>query len=415
MTQRLAIFRRHSLLDGRAATYITPPGDGQGHPFLGRAPFNVGDNFVSLALAKALDVKEFLVLSHSAPARYFDYVNETCDAIIVVSQNSLRPGFFGKFLPARFIEKRIKIPMIFVSLGLQFELDEDPYLEPEDIASMKAIHERCVSSQVRGEASAELLSKYGIDNTRVLGCPSILWELNPRLQTRPPAWDEVGWTITDMGDRPMLNENQMKVMGMVAEQAGKLIPIAQGGELVLQEYVIGRDAISLGHRTDFNVDISVNGEMTEAPRDDYWRHKELPHLMRCKLDRKPLAELAANVSWVYRDMPSKAVEAMLSHGFFSHSIPEYMRHNRGLSLMTGTRLHGNIMALSQGVPCLYTPHDLRVKEMADLFQVPRFDLRYPPDRIDFDDYDWDAFGRVFPSIYQGFKDFFDENGLHHKL
>jgi hypothetical protein len=138
-------------------------------------------------------------------------------------------------------------------------------------------------------------------------------------------------------------------------------------------------------------------------------------MMRCNLNRKSPKELADNVRWVYRDMTPKSREAMVNHSFYSHNISEYMRHNRGLTLMTGTRLHGNIMALAQGVPCLYTPHDQRVHEMAELFDVPRFDLRNPPKKLDLDEYDFTAFNRRFPVIYQGFKDFFDENGLTHYL
>ena len=88
---RLAIFVRHSLLDGRPSFYNSPAGSGMTHPFLGEAPFNVGDNFVSMALARALNVEEFLVLTHAAPPAVFEYVNEMCDALIVVSQNSCGP------------------------------------------------------------------------------------------------------------------------------------------------------------------------------------------------------------------------------------------------------------------------------------------------------------------------------------
>ncbi|MEL7488298.1 MAG: polysaccharide pyruvyl transferase family protein, partial [Pseudomonadota bacterium] len=256
---RLAIFKRHSLLDGRPAAYVSSPGSAMGHPFLGDAPFNVGDNFVSMALARALDVREFLVLTHAAPQACYDYVNEHCEALIVVSQNSLRPGFFGKFLPRRFVEKKIKIPMIFVSLGVQFELDETPHLTDDDVDSLKCIHDKCASSQLRGAISADLLAKHGITNTRVLGCPSILWDLTRDLKVKAPSYDRVGWTLTEMGgDRAALQEQQQSLMNALAQRADTFVPIAQGGEYVLQEYITMRDGLAVGERKDTVIEFDAD-------------------------------------------------------------------------------------------------------------------------------------------------------------
>jgi len=73
------------------------------------------------------------------------------------------------------------------------------------------------------------------------------------------------------------------------------------------------------------------------------------------------------------------------------------------------------MGLSQGVPTFYAYHDLRVKEMADLFDVPRCDIRDNPDSIDIDAHDWSRFEKRYSALYKGFKSFFEENGLSHVL
>jgi len=413
---RLAIFTRHSLLDGRPSFYNSPPGSGMTHPFLGEAPFNVGDNFVSMAIARALNVEEFLVLTHGAPEAVFEYVNEMCEALIVVSQNSLHPGFFGKYLPRSFLEKRIKIPMIFVSLGVQFELDETPHLTQDDITSLKIIHERCASSQVRGEISADLLAQHGIHNTRVLGCPSILWSLEPKMKMKAPSLDRVGWTLTEMGgDRSALQTAQLNFMDGVAMQAQSFVPIAQGGEYVLQEYLTIRDGLSLGKRVDTLLELMDDGRVIERPRTNYYGIESQPELMRCRLERPSLQKMRDNVKWYYRDCSLHVILALLEDAFFSTEVASYMYNARNLSLMTGTRLHGNIMGLSQGVPTFYAYHDLRVKEMADLFDVPRCDIRDNPDSIDIDAHDWSRFEKRYSALYKGFKSFFEENGLSHVL
>lgn len=413
---RLAIFTRHSLLDGRPSFYNSPPGSGMTHPFLGSAPFNVGDNFVSMAIARALNVEEFLVLTHGAPEAVFDYVNEMCEALIVVSQNSLHPGFFGKFLPRSFLEKRIKIPMIFVSLGVQFELDETPHLTQDDVTSLKIIHERCASSQVRGQISADLLAQHGIHNTRVLGCPSILWSLEPKIKMKTPSMDRVGWTLTEMGgDRGPLQDAQLQFMDGVASQADTFVPIAQGGEYVLQEYLTVRDGLSLGKRIDTLLELAADGRMMERPRTNYYGIESQPELMRCRLERPSLSQLRDNVKWYYRNCSLQVILSLIEDSFFSTEVASYMYNARNLSLMTGTRLHGNIMGLSQGVPTYYAYHDLRVKEMADLFDVPRCDIRENPDSIDLNAHDWTSFEKRYAELYKGFMSFFKENGLSHAL
>ncbi|GHA85397.1 hypothetical protein GCM10009069_05680 [Algimonas arctica] len=410
---RLAIFRRHSLLDGKPVNYAKRPGEAEAHPFFGKPPFNVGDNFVSLALARILDVEDFCVLTHEAPEHYFDYVNEHCDAIIFVAQNCLFPGFFGKYLPARFIEKRIKIPIIFMSLGLQFGLEETPHLEEADVASLKALHERCVSSQVRGEQSADLLSRYGITNTRVVGCPSLFWSLNRDHKIASPSFDRVGWTITNMGSRPELDAFQTEAMSQLGKKAKAFIPICQGGEVVLQRHIIARDCLSVGPRTTTRMQLTKGEEPVLHPFADV--SHEPWSLLDCKIEPYDTKLLEQQVDHIYSGLPARARRAVVEDSFFSFETHEYMRNAKSLSLMAGTRLHGNIMALSQGVPALFACHDRRVEEMADLFNAPRFDIRNPKGAFHLKNYDWSATNTQYRVLYDRFVDFLNENKLAHRL
>ncbi|MEL7488512.1 MAG: hypothetical protein AAGJ87_15005, partial [Pseudomonadota bacterium] len=133
---KLAIFERHSLLDGRGAGFVTPPGTDRGHPFLGPWPHNIGDQFVAGGLAQALDVDEFYTLTRAATPEQFEIVNSECAAIIVVAQNALFPGWFSEHLPISYLEQ-IKIPMLFFSLGLQFRFGDELRLEDEDVRVLK--------------------------------------------------------------------------------------------------------------------------------------------------------------------------------------------------------------------------------------------------------------------------------------
>ena len=66
---------------------------------------------------KIANVKESHVLTYPAPPEAYEYVNEHCEALIVAPQNSLRPGFFGKYLSRSVLKNRMKLPMIFISLA----------------------------------------------------------------------------------------------------------------------------------------------------------------------------------------------------------------------------------------------------------------------------------------------------------
>lgn len=81
--------------------------------------------------------------------------------------------------------------------------------------------------------------------------------------------------------------------------------------------------------------------------------------------------------------------------------------------MAGTRLHGNIMALSQGIPTIFYPHDQRTLEMAELFEAPMFGLGDKD--IDLVDLNFEKFDKKYRELYDGFANFFEENGLAHQL
>ena len=234
------------------------------------------------------------------------------------------------------------------------------------------------------------------------------------MRVREPGFENVGWTLTDMGSRPHLNQNQLGLMDQIHKRAEHFVPIAQGGEIVLQDYINLRDGHSLGQRDD-KIIVTYEGGYTEREKTNWYGNTTEAELVKCRLERRSQDSLAGDVRWYYRDCSPGVIDALIENSFFSTSVADYMRHNRRLSLMAGTRLHGNIMALAQGVPTLFGIHDHRIKEMAELFESPRVDLRHPQTSFDPGDHDWGGFNRAYPRLYEGFKAFFEENGLAHNL
>lgn len=410
---KLAIFDRHSLLDGRGAGYTLAPGNEYGHAFLGGWPHNVGDQFVASALGRALDFDEFYTLTREATPAQFDFVNSECSAVIAVMQNAMFPGFFGSRLPVSYL-KQIKIPIIMISLGLQFRFGDEIHLTPEDVDSLKWLHDHAVSSQVRGELSAELLARYGIHNTRVLGCPSLLWTLNRTPRIRKPTWDNVGFTITDMGRLPNLHRYQFDIIEQAFARARRFSLIAQGGEWVLQDYLTTRDAVHPSVRTDALIDVS-GGTPIEHARPAHAGPLQPGELMKSVLKYNALADKERSLDWYYRELPDEIRQNFKENAFFSSHLPEYIRRSRDLSATIGTRLHGNIIALSQGTPAYYSIHDYRLKDMVEFLKLPHVSFETGTTAIDFEAADYGPYERLVPELFDGFAAFFEENGLMHRL
>lgn len=410
---RLAIFSRHSLIDGRGSGYSVAAGNEYGHPFLGGWPHNIGDQFVASGLGRALDFDEFYTLTREATPAQFDIVNNECQAVIAVMQNALFPGFFGSVLPVSYL-KQVKIPIILLSLGVQFRFGDDIMLTDADVESLKWLHDHSVSSQVRGHMSAELLARYGIHNTRVLGCPSMLWPRKRELKLRAPSYDNAGFTITDMGRLPELHRFQFDLMQQVFARSKRFSLIAQGGEYVLQDYLTTRDAVHPSIRRDTLIEIT-DGVRSERERTAGADALKPGELMRSSLQRFSLEDKAKSLNWYYRELPEEIRASIKETGFFSAHLPEYIRRSRDLSLIAGTRLHGNIIALTQGTPALYAVHDYRLKDMIEFLKLPHVSFERPGPLPDLEACDFRPFEALMPSLYDGFKDFFAENGLAHTL
>ena len=390
---RLASFTSHLLLDGHGITSMVSHERRDMHPYFGKWPYNVGDQFVALTIARILNFTEFYSIAYSAPQKDFDIINGECDAFIIRGSNFIYPGFFAKFMNLELLRK-IKIPIIYIGAGIQYALGEDIYLTKEDIESLKYIHGSSMSCSVRGVRAAELLQKAGIDNVRVTGCPTIVWSLKPSIKIETPTWDEVGWTVTDMNTKPELKERQFSMMAKIHRRAKNFHVIVQGGEVVLQEYIFCRDGVVVDKRVDKAIS---------------------PTLYKSNREMKSLPKLAKTVAYYYRDAPEELVQTMIERSFFSNNVHDYMRYLRSLSFVCGTRLHGNMMALCQGKPVLYAVHDERLTDMTELMKVPSINLLTHNSEIDLEQFDWASFEAAYEDIYMSFVEFLDENNLAHNL
>jgi polysaccharide pyruvyl transferase WcaK-like protein len=104
--------------------------------------------------------------------------------------------------------------------------------------------------------------------------------------------------------------------------------------------------------------------------------------------------------------------------FYSDVVADYEQLVRQKDLVLGYRLHGNLMALANGVPSIYFTYDSRTTEFAETFAIPSHHV-FTERSFQLEDY-WDQalfdrFNRAYYACYREMRTFLDENGIAHKM
>ena len=89
-----------------------------------------------------------------------------------------------------------------------------------------------------------------------------------------------------------------------------------------------------------------------------------------------------------------------------------------MSAVTGFRLHGNLLALANGVPALYITYDSRTREFVDTLGIPFIELRLMDRyslRESWESADFGRFERTYAQRFKELEKFLDENGMPHRL
>ena len=104
--------------------------------------------------------------------------------------------------------------------------------------------------------------------------------------------------------------------------------------------------------------------------------------------------------------------------FYSDVVADYENLVKSKDLVLGYRLHGNLMALANGVPSIYFTYDSRTAEFAETYQIPSFDV-FGDKVFRLEDY-WDQslfdkYNRAWSETYGEMHRFLTENGVDHKM
>jgi hypothetical protein len=316
------------------------------------------------------------------PYRYAmtpQYVEENFDQVVIAAANFLFPGF--DFTPISSFLDKIKLPVFMVGLGAQLPSSQ---AELENIPAgtwrlVQIASERSHSIGVRGHFTAEQLRKHGISNIQVTGCPSLYTNLSPSIRIRRPV-DVSGATVVN-GSRNVVGHSSNKEAAARVER--QLLQLALSRQL---PYVFQNE----------------QPEMQISTGEDPATH---------------MPALRSLAKFFDTDIDA-LVGFWQEHGKLFFSIQEWFDWIKSYDFSIGTRFHGNVAALLNGVPAVVFVHDSRTRELCEFAAIPHLSVA-DVSAIDIQDIyqraNFDLFEERYNALFRNYSDFLDENKIPHRL
>lgn len=252
-------------------------------------------------------------------------------SIIVPSSNFIRhvknDPFFQNFI--NFLN-RTDNPITLCGLGAQgTKVFNTPkklvsILNKDQLRFFKMLSERAVSLGIRGEFTAECLDLMGIHNYRIIGCPSLFKYMDGIFpDVASPRKNNMQMTVTSGDSR----KTKVLEMGM--------------------KY------------------------------DCFWIKQSFSEFPQYTKNGKCLSP-----KWVLRNFPGKLsvvknipeYHARKAKIFFDINEWNNFYQEKKVGFAFGTRFHGNMCALRNGVPAVWVIHDTRTKELTEFLHLPRINM-----------------------------------------
>lgn len=347
------------------------------------ATYNAGDLFVDEATMRLLDYDDLSWINIDAKydQKLVDRVNEEAAYCIVRGSNYIHHQVkWGDML--RIIEA-IKVPVVAFGVGAQAPKLGEFVISPETTRFLNLLSDKSHTIGVRGAFTAETLNDLGIKNVDVIGCPSLMRQNRPSLDITVKNLPEVryvGLTLT-RGVWPMYCQNIPKTRALQRE--------------LMLDYA---------KRYDFTI-ISQG----EQPERAYWYR--LPREMQAAYDA-----LIKDKWFTGPDDP--LIDIYRTKMFFGPFPQAYEDLVKQLDLVVGFRLHGNVMALANGVPAVYVVYDMRMREVVQHFDVPAYEIMdEKPFSLEelYTQARFDRFNARYREAYRHMAAFLDANGVAHLM
>jgi len=359
------------LVIGPPSAVVPAPGDSTAQT-LQRTGLNTGNLLIAHGLLSQLE---------SETASYdlgpgWKKLSRAFDMLVFPAANFISPknDTYGQWV--EFIEK-LNLPCLMAGLGAQAPSTNTPMeIPPDTIRFIKAVADRSAFIGVRGEYTADLLVKHGIHNVQITGCPSLYMNRSRDFRVEKPA--ALPKRILVNGSRNVTSLAHEPEQHRRIEQAIYRLAMEKGYDYILQNempemcYALGSEA-------------EVKPEELVALRK----------------------KLALNVT----EAELAAYLRKSAKGFLD--IPSWASFVQGADFSFGTRFHGNVIPILNGVPSLVLAHDSRTTELCRFFHIPHL-AAHELERVDVAELwaqtSYAEFNRHYAERYDAWAQFVIANG-----
>lgn len=344
---------------------------------------NIGDAFVYDSSLKILDFAELVPIwvpeIESDLAAHIEQIN-SLDYVFLRGSNYINVN--GKWDGITSVLAKTTVPIIAFGIGVQAPDNAEVFVNDSTKRFLQLIADRSTTVGIRGELSKKALGTIGIKNARIIGCPTVYRNRRPEIHLKrvePDAIDRLGFTLRrNTHSRATLQRYLMRTLSV--EHPTTLFCAGE-----LEEKAIFYAARNLVSDPE-----AVMSTAIETLIDDNWFFGR----------NDPLIGLY--------------VSSLAVH----ESVADFEAQMREMSAVTGFRLHGNLMALANGIPALYVTYDSRTREFVDTLGIPFVESRNM-DRFSFrkawEAADFDKFERTYAERFEDLLAFLKENGMPHRL
>jgi hypothetical protein len=345
---------------------------------------NIGDAFVYDSSLKLLNFEKLGALPIANPdMSQIDRLREEYDYVFLRGSNYIHQHMkWSKTIP---VLKRLKLPVLGFGIGAQAPVKGAISLSDETQTVLRMIADSTTSIGVRGAYTAQVLWDLGIRNVRIIGCPTAFRRNDPDLTITLPPLDRVRKVGVTM---------RREVSPAYAKD--------------IERYLTFHRDLVKGLAARFEIVLMAQGEVEEKKLvfgTDAQREEAIAAL-------KGKEEVA---NWFFDPDIEKLYRTRL---FYSDVVADYEALVKEKDFVLGYRLHGNLMALSNGVPSVYFTYDSRTTEFAETYQIPSHDVfSHKPFKLEeyWDQRLFDRFNRAWHYTYREMQTFLQENGVPNNM
>lgn len=347
-----------------------------------RTGHNTGNLLIGTGLYRQIPTERHFNGTFHSP----EFIEEHCQLIAIAAANWIYEGFdFGQV--ADYLEKiSSKIPMVVVGLGAQ--VPSSTAISKVNIPTgtrrlLEIFADRCIDIGVRGEYTADVLSRMGVKNVTVTGCPSYYMNCMPTLEINAKEFHDE-FNISLNGSRNVYSHSFNPAAALSVES----------------------ELIRMSQRSGYDFVLQNETPELQIVHDHISSRRYLAEIHEL-LDRHDLAlSVEEYVEWIKRSCKA------------FYDIDDWSRFIQTKDLSIGSRFHGNLIALLNGVPSILIAHDSRTTEMAEFMKIPHVVV----DKCDlgnirslYEAADFKAFSENYASAYRNYIAFLDRNNVPHRL